>query len=42
MKTMILLIFAVQIGLVLSRPIGKEAEEKHEALLGDEEIDNLI
>ena len=40
MKMMILLIFAAQIALVFSRPIGKEVEGKHEALIGDNEIES--
>ena len=40
MEIMRFLIFAVRLALVLSRPIGQETEEKHEALTGDREIES--
>ena len=39
METIKLFLFAVKIVLVLSRPIGTEVKEKHEALTGDNEIE---
>ena len=41
MEIMRFLIFTVRLALVLSRPIGQEAEEKHEALTGDREYRKL-
>ena len=40
MEVMKLLILVVRIVLVLSRPIGQEKGEKHEALTGDKEIES--
>ena len=40
MKTVKFLLFIIRITLVLSRPIGQETEEKHEALTSDKEIES--
>ena len=39
MRIMKLIIFVTNIALVLSRPIGQEAGEKHEALTGNDDIE---
>ena len=36
-----LIFFVARIALVLSRPIGQELREKHEALTGENEIEAM-
>ena len=41
MEKIKLIFFVARIALAISRPIGQESGEKHEALIGENEIEGL-